>query len=256
MSEKVILILADGMRPDAMMNCNHPFVEKMKELSTYSLNAQTVFPSVTLPCHVSLFHSVDPTRHGTTTNTYTPQVRPIDGIVEVLRRKKKKCAFFITWDELRDLCRPGKLDACDFISCYNYENVNELITPRAIKYINEQQPDFLFLYLADTDNTGHTYGWLGAEYMKDAHDAIECVKQVYENIPEDYTIIFLADHGGHDRTHGTDMPEDMTIPLFFMGPRFEGGKELPCASIKDVAPTVAALLECEAAEEWEGKALV
>ena len=252
MSEKVILILADGLRPDAMMTCGHPFAEKMKELSTYSLEAKTVFPSVTLPCHMSLFHSVDPTRHGTTTNTYTPQVRPIDGIVEVLRRKKKKCAFFITWDELRDLCRPGKLDVCDFMSCYNYQDVNELITPRAIKYINEQQPDFLFLYLADTDNTGHAFGWMGAEYMKDAYDSIECVKQVYDNIPKDYTIIFLADHGGHDRTHGTEMPEDMTIPLFFIGPRFEKGKILTDASIKDVAPTVAALLECEGAEEWEG----
>lgn len=254
MSEKVILILADGLRPDAMMTCGHPFAEKMKELSTYSLEAKTVFPSVTLPCHMSLFHSVDPTRHGTTTNIYTPQVRPIDGIVEVLRRKKKKCAFFITWDELRDLCRPGKLDVCDFMSCYNYENVNQLITPRAIKYINEQQPDFLFLYLADTDNTGHAFGWMGAEYMQDAYDSLECVKQVYESIPEDYTIIFLADHGGHDRTHGTEMPEDMTIPLFFIGPRFEKGKILSDVSIKDVAPTIAALLECEAAEEWEGKA--
>lgn len=252
MAEKVILILADGMRPDAMETCNHPFVQKMKELSTYSLAARTVYPSVTLPCHVSLFHSVDPARHGTTTNTYTPQVRPVDGIVEVLRRGKKKCAFFITWDELRDLCRPGKLDALEFLSCYKYENVNELITPRAIKYINEQNPDFVFLYLADTDNTGHTYGWMGPEYMQDAHDAFACIEQVYESIPKDYTIIFVADHGGHDRTHGTDMPEDMTIPFFLMGPRFEKGKVLPEASLKDVAPTIAALLECDPAEEWEG----
>lgn len=252
MSEKVILILADGMRPDAMMSCGHPFAEKMKELSTYTLAARTVIPSVTLPCHMSLFHSVDPARHGTTTNTHMPQVRPIDGMVDVLKANKKKCAFFITWDQLRDLCRPGKLDACDFLSCYNYQNVNELITPRAIKYINEQQPDFLFLYLADTDNTGHKYGWLTPEYMQDAHDAIACVEQVYNSIPDDYTIIFLADHGGHDRTHGTEMPEDMTIPLFFMGPRFEKGKVLPEASIKDVAPTVTKLLECDPAEEWEG----
>ena len=256
MSEKVILILADGLRPDAMMTCGHPFVQTMKEISTYTLSARTVMPSVTLPCHMSLFDSVDPARHGTTTNTYTPQVRPIDGMVEILRRNKKKCAFFITWDQLRDLCRPGKLDACDYLSCYNYKDVNELITPRAIKYINEQQPDFVFLYLADTDNTGHDYGWMGPEYMQDAHDAIECVKQVYDSIPKDYTIIFLADHGGHDRTHGTDLPEDMTIPLFFMGPKFEQGKILPEASIKDVAPTVASLLEAEPADEWEGIARV
>ena len=250
--KKVLLILCDGMRPDAMMSCGHPFAEKMKELSTYTLAARTVIPSVTLPCHMSLFHSVDPARHGTTTNTHMPQVRPIDGMVDVLKANKKKCAFFITWDQLRDLCRPGKLDACDFLSCYNYQNVNEIITPRAIKYINEQQPDFLFLYLADTDNTGHKYGWLTPEYMQDAHDAIACVEQVYNSIPDDYTIIFLADHGGHDRTHGTEMPEDMTIPLFFMGPRFEKGKVLPEASIKDVAPTVTKLLECDPAEEWEG----
>ena len=30
MSEKVILILADGLRPDAMMACGHPFAEEMK----------------------------------------------------------------------------------------------------------------------------------------------------------------------------------------------------------------------------------
>lgn len=256
MSKKVILILADGMRPDAMMACGHPFAEKMKELGTYCLSAQTVFPSVTLPCHISLFHSVDPSRHGTTTNTYTPQVRPIDGIVEVLKAAKKKCALFITWEQLRDVSRPGKLDAYDFLSCANYKDVNQIITPRAIKYINEQNPDFLFLYLADTDNTGHAFGWMGPEYMQDAHDAIECVEQVYNSVPKDYTIIFLADHGGHDRTHGTEMPEDMTIPLFFIGEDFEAGRELPEASIKDVAPTVTKLLGCDPAEEWEGTALV
>ena len=136
------------------------------------------------------------------------------------------------------------------------ENVNEIITPRAIKYIEEQQPDFLFLYLADTDNTGHKYGWLSKEYMQDAHDAVACVKQVYDKFGNDYNIIFLADHGGHDRTHGTEMPEDMTIPLFFFGRSFEQGKVLPTASIKDVAPTVAALLEAEPAEEWEGTSAV
>ena len=256
MAEKVIVILTDGMRPDALTSCGHPFVAKMKEMSTYTLDARTVMPSITLPCHMSLFHSVDPARHGTTNNVYMPQVRPIDGIVEVLKQNKKKCAFFITWDELRDVCRPGKLDACDYLSCYNYVDVNEIITPRAIKYINEQQPDFLFLYLADTDNTGHKYGWLSPEYMKDAYDSMECIQQVYESIPKDYTIIYLADHGGHDRTHGTEMEEDMTIPLFFMGPRFEKGKVLPEGSIKDVAPTVAALLECEPAEEWEGTSRV
>ena len=252
MSEKVILILADGLRPDALTSCGHPFVETMRARATYSLEAQTVTPSVTLPCHMSLFHSVDPARHGTTTNIFAPQVRPIDGLVDVLADAKKKCGFFYTWEQLRDLARPGKWNAAEFLRCSKYKDANQLITPRAIKYIEEQDPDFVFLYLADTDDTGHAYGWMGKEYMQDVYDAMECVQQVYDRFGEDHTLIFLADHGGHDRTHGTEMPEDMTIPLFFMGKAFEQGKILPAASIKDVAPTVTKLLNVEPAEEWEG----
>ncbi len=42
MSEKVILILVDGMRPDGMMQCGNPFAQKLIENSTYTLNATTV----------------------------------------------------------------------------------------------------------------------------------------------------------------------------------------------------------------------
>ena len=46
MSEKVILVLVDGMRPDGMLACGHPFVKTLLENSTYSLDAQTVWPSM------------------------------------------------------------------------------------------------------------------------------------------------------------------------------------------------------------------
>ena len=55
MSEKVILVLVDGMRPDGMLGCGHPFAEALVSLSAHALDAQTVIPSVTLPCHMSLF---------------------------------------------------------------------------------------------------------------------------------------------------------------------------------------------------------
>ena len=67
---KTVLILVDGMRPDGLQDI--PQVQNMQKNASYAMNAQTVYPSVTLPCHMSLFHSVDPERHGTTDNTYTP----------------------------------------------------------------------------------------------------------------------------------------------------------------------------------------
>jgi arylsulfatase A-like enzyme len=65
-----------------------------------------------------------------------------------------------------------------------------------------------------------------------------------------------ADHGGHDRSHGTMMPEDMTIPLFLKGSRFTPGKVIESANIIDIAPTIAELLHVERNADWEGKSLL
>ena len=53
MSEKVLLILVDGMRPDSLEVCGHTFINKMKESGSYTANAQTVMPSVTLLCRTA-----------------------------------------------------------------------------------------------------------------------------------------------------------------------------------------------------------
>ena len=111
---KAVIILVDGMRPDGLMEI--PYAKAMSEKASFTMNARTVYPSVTLPCHMSLFHSVDPSRHGVTTNTYTPQVRPVKGLCEVLNDNGKTCAFFYNWEELRDLSRPGSLIKSYYVS--------------------------------------------------------------------------------------------------------------------------------------------
>ena len=93
------------------------------------------------------------------------------------------------------------------------------------------------------------------EYLGYINVAIENVKRVYELAGDEYTIILTADHGGHDRSHGTDLPEDMTIPPFFIGKRFTPGKQLEGVSILDLAPTVADVMGIPVPEEWEGKGL-
>ena len=255
MSEKVVLILVDGMRPDAMMQCGHSFPKRLMEKSTYILNAETVMPSVTLPCHMSLFHSVDPDRHGVMTNTYTPQVRPIDGMFDQFHKYKKKCAFFYSWEQLRDICRPGHLHTAVYFNLGKQTEADRKLTDFAIPYIRSELPDFTFLYLGETDGSGHANAWMSDGYMETLRTAWDCIERVYENLPEDYTLIVTADHGGHARTHGSDLPEDMLIPLFLYGKRFEENAEMETASIKDIATTVAALLDVPAADEWEGTVL-
>ena len=84
---KVVLISVDGMRPDGFLNCGHPYVDEILKKAYYTLDAHTVLPSVPLPCHMSLFHSVPPERHGITTNVYIPQVRRSTGCVSSFEQR-------------------------------------------------------------------------------------------------------------------------------------------------------------------------
>lgn len=58
------------------------------------------------------------------------------------------------------------------------------------------------------------------------------------------------------RTHGTDLPEDTTIPMFYFGRNFEPGKRFEGGSILDIAPTIAALMGADASPEWEGSPVI
>lgn len=257
MKNKVVLISIDGMRPDGLLKCGNSYVDELKKTSTYTFNAKTVFPSVTLPCHMSLFHSVPPQRHGITTNTYMPQVHPIKGLFEQIESAGKVSAMYYGWEPIRDISRPNSLKASEYINAYSFENTDAMLTRRALEYIKTSKPDFVFLYMVETDEKGgHDCGWMSEGYLSVIYNAIDNVKKVIEEIGDEYAVIVTADHGGHDRVHGTDMDEDMTIPMIFYGSMFKGDTELSDVSILDIAPTIADILGVAKPREWEGNSLL
>lgn len=255
--EKVILISIDGMRSDGLKQCGNPYLEELLKESTYSFTERTVIPSVTLPCHMSMFHSVEPLRHGITTNVYMPQVRPVSGLCEQIKNAGGRCAMYYGWEPLRDIVRPGSLVASEYINAYSFENTDKMLTESAISYIRKAKPDFVFLYMVETDEKGgHDNGWMSKEYLKCIKNALDNVKAVIEEFGDEYTVIVTADHGGHDRIHGTEADEDMTVPVILRGKRFEENKEINNVSILDIAPTVADIMGVPAAREWEGKTIL
>ena len=253
---KTLLILVDGMRPDALANCKA--AQKVMANSVYTLNAQTVMPSVTLPCHMSLFFSMMPEHHGTQSNTYTPPKKLLLSLFDILAIEKKSVAAFYSWEPLRDLCYPASLDYGLLINGtrFGYDQANNRLTDAAIGYINERDPELTFLYLGYPDEAGHAHGWMGEEYMQSLENSWENIARIMAAIPKDYAVIITADHGGHDHTHGTELPEDMTIPLIFAGAERDLVGNLENVSIMDIAPTIAGLAGFEPNSDWEGKSLL
>jgi arylsulfatase A-like enzyme len=65
-------------------------------------------------------------------------------------------------------------------------------------------------------------------------------------------IIVTADHGGHGMTHGSSLPEDMTIPWVISGPGVRPMVITNPINTTDTAATAAWALGLSIPPEWDG----
>ncbi|HEY8174061.1 MAG TPA: alkaline phosphatase family protein, partial [Gemmatimonadaceae bacterium] len=68
-TDHVIVISIDGLRADAIHKYHAPTIERLMREGRYSLTAQTINTSLTLPSHTSMLTGVPETVHGVTWNS-------------------------------------------------------------------------------------------------------------------------------------------------------------------------------------------
>ncbi len=249
----VVLIMLDGLRPDALTAARTPRLDAFIAGGAHTLAARSVMPSITLPCHTSIFHSVPPERHGILDNVWHSMARPVTGLIEVIHNAGKRSGFFHNWEPLRDLNRPENLDFAFFTNTSNQLDGDLGIADAVERYWRGAQLDFTFVYFGVIDTSGHAFGWMSPEYMHQIEVTDALVGRVLDTVLPDATVIIHADHGGHDRSHGTDAPEDMTIPWMVGGAGVKRGAVIQQpVSLLDTAPTVAHLLGLTQPAAWEG----
>lgn len=256
MSSPVVFILIDGLRPDAREHISLPALDGLIQRGAATLTARSVMPCITLPCHMSIFHSVPPTRHGVTVNSYQPMARPLPGLIEQAKAHGKRSAMIYNWEPLRDLSRPENLDFAWFRDLAYQADGDDILTEAALYSFVAGWPDFAFVYLGTVDTAGHYHGWMTEGYLAQAQRVDACLARLLDAVPADAHVLLQADHGGHERNHGTHTPEDMTIPWVVAGPRIKQGYQIQRpVSLLDTAPMLATLLEIPVHGEWEGRAV-
>ncbi len=252
----ILFTLIDGLRPDALTPERTPALWALKARGASTLTARSVMPCITLPCHTSIFHSVPPGRHGITTNTWTPMARPLPGLFDVAKAAGQRCGFFYTWEPLRNVSVPGSLVYSLMIDNVDAPTGDEVIAEEAVRVFERERLDFAFVYLGNVDVSGHAHGWMSDGYLAQVAVTDAVVGRLLARMPADTHVLLQADHGGHDRTHGTEAPEDMTIPWMVAGPRIRAGHSIAGpVSLLDTAPTLARLLGLSAHHQWEGRSI-
>jgi predicted AlkP superfamily pyrophosphatase or phosphodiesterase len=181
--------------------------------------------------------------------------RPLPGLIDVAKTHGLRCAAVHNWEPLRNLSQPGSLYTSYYIdNCYTDRYGDHHMAHTAVRMVEEEMPDFLFAYFGTVDVAGHKYGWMSAEYRTQLARVDAALGVLCDGLPEDATILVQSDHGGHERTHGTDSPEDMTIPWIVVGPGIREDYEIEGAvSLLDTAPTLATILGIPLHRDWEGR---
>lgn len=213
-------------------------------------------PSVTLPCHTSMFRGVDVPRHGITTNIFIPLARPVPSLVDVAHQQGMRCGAFMNWGELRDLYHPASVSIHYCANASHEPRDDEIVARQAVEHLKVEPFDFLFVYFGRTDSMGHAHGWMTEPYIEAISHADLCLSWVLDALREsgqEVTVLVQSDHGGHERTHGTEMDEDMLIPWILSGKGIKQGELTGEVRIFDTCPTLAHLLGLNPAREWDGR---
>lgn len=260
LSEHVVLISIDGLRPDAIAQFQADTLMRLMREGSYTLQASTILPSKTLPSHTSMLTGQPPDVHGVKWNNVVSVNKgklEAPTVFGALRQNGFGTAAFFSKPKFTTLQQPGSLDYSQAPGGWWGSWAAERTVTDAVTYLVSDKPNFLFVHFGDTDRAGHDSGWMSPRYG----EAVRTVDRAVGRLlgvatetfgKEGFTVIVTADHGGHERDHGSDDPRDVTIPWIAWGEGVAPGMLTRAVRTTDTAATVLWLFGTNEPEDWQG----
>jgi predicted AlkP superfamily pyrophosphatase or phosphodiesterase len=276
-AQHVFIVSIDGGKPAAINRSDMPVLQKLVAEGACTWSAQTIYPSITLPSHTSMLTGVAPEKHRILWNTWKPKagVVKVPTIFAEARGHGCSTAMFVGKEKFRHLLQPGTVDEFDFDSAQATEIFTsvvgqkaptksdtvpaQIVARHAAAYILSQKPALCFIHFTDTDDAGHRYGWGSPQQLcafADVDAALGEVLKAIERagIAQESVLIITADHGGHGKTHGSRMPDDMNIPWIAWGKNVKQHSVISAPIVTyDTAATALWLLDIPCPSSFDGK---
>jgi predicted AlkP superfamily pyrophosphatase or phosphodiesterase len=251
---RALILSIDGFRPDTIELTPMRNLQALMREGAYSLVAQTIYPSATLPAHSSMLTGLCPDKHGVDWNDYIPSRGYANGtdIFDLAHAVGMRTVMVVGKEKLRQVTELESTDVFEFI------NDRDVVIAARVAELIPQGFGLMFVHFPTPDWMGHEYGWLSPEQYSvlfRADEALQTILNALEDagLRQDTLIIVTADHGGHDTTHGSSRPEDMTIPWIIAGPGVKHLVLFTQVNTTDTAATVAWALGLPLQPEWDGR---
>lgn len=253
---RIVLVSADGLRPDAVQALGAselPHLHRLLAEGATTSNARTMFDSTrTLPNHTSIVTGVPvlgPSGHGVTFNEddgstvhdvagrYVPSMFDVAhdaGLSTSLFAGKPKFDFLDrSWDAANGAPDvTGGDDGADKIDHYE-RGGGAAVTAAWTAAMATSPYDLSMIHYAAPDAAGHAFGWDSPEYDDALREVDGHVGEILAAIDGDAALagttylVFSADHGGAGTEHGDPtLVMNATIPLFVWGGQAAPGTDL------------------------------
>lgn len=273
LTDHVFIFSFDGGKPAVIQESEMPNLKRLAAEGAVTWEARTIVPSITLPSHTSMLTGVDIAKHQITWNNFEP-LRGIvkqptifslakaahPGITTALFAGKIKFRHLWIKDSLDVFNCGGAQDGSPLPASDEKKLVKAAgVAAQAAPYIRERKPALCFIHFPDPDSAGHAFGWGTVEQkaaFKAADEAFGVVLAAIKEagIEENSTLIITADHGGKDKAHFADIPENRTISWITWGKGVRKGRKItdPVRTY-DTAATALWLLDVAIPDYFDGK---
>jgi hypothetical protein len=263
--DRVIMVILDGLRADAIPLFPLPHLLRLARNSAYTLAGRTVRPSITASALTSLLTGVTPRMHGVESEKIAVH-RPrgsLTPLPEVLARHGLGLRAF------RGALPPLTVGVATRITerlgieaRFEGQRAVEVLAA-ATPTLSGRTPGVVVLHWLDADRAGHASGWGSPDYVRAAKHLDEALGQLVESeaVLEDPAtlLIAFADHGGGGaaaKDHNSPHPLDVTIPIILAGGQVLPGVLGDGASLLDIPATAAWALGVPRPAQWSGRPLV
>ena len=250
-ARQVVLVVVDGLRPDAIAAAHATHLESLARDSAYTPAARAVDVPETLPSHVTLVSGQSPRRHGINWDDERGGAFPKDTLFTRVHEAGGNAALYAGKSKLVALAAPGTADPVRAPEPGNRHwelGDGQALAAAFARDFREHPPQFALVHLRQPDFVGHEKGWMSPAYLEAVrHDdaAVGTILEAIAASPAAATTVVLltADHGGIGKAHRRqDGNETWNVPLACHGAGIRARAIGAPVTLLDVAPTVLAIL--------------
>jgi len=257
---RIVFILADGLRPDAITPSRMPSLSALSEGFTAARHATTIRPSATVAALASLATGVGPESHRLIEPgwSFLPRLPTLRPVAKELGRHK------IPTDIVTTELGPAALPVAWTLA--TTAGVRRVVAhgararetaAEASLLLETSEQRLLFVYLPDCDRAGHAQGWMSEPYLEAAAEVDAAIGKL-SPWTDDSLFVITADHGGggvrHD-DHDEPHPTNDRIPVVLAGPGVARRHTLDDVSILDLPATILWWFGVDVPTCYEGRPL-